>query len=53
MCPPSWKHGLVPGFRGESPLPFHDKKLAYSKKTGMFEREQLCTRPNGKMGLNK
>jgi hypothetical protein len=53
VCPPSWKHGLVPGFRGESPLPFHDKKLAYSKKTGMFEREQLCTRPNGKMGLNK
>jgi kynurenine formamidase len=53
VCPPSWKHGLVPGFHGESPLPFHDKKLAYSKKTGMFEREQVCTRPNGKMGLNK
>jgi len=53
ICPPSWKHGLTVGFKGESPLPFHDKRLAYSEKTGMFERSAACTRPNGKMGLNK
>jgi hypothetical protein len=38
------------GFSGESPLPFHDKRLACNRTTGMFEREQACTRPNGKMG---
>jgi len=53
LCPPNWPHGLVPGFHGESPLPFHDRRLNYDVKTGMFEREQACTRPNGKMGLNK
>jgi len=53
ICAPSWPHGQTPGFKGESPLPFHDKRLTYDTKTGMFEREQACTRPNGKMGLNK
>jgi hypothetical protein len=42
-----------PGSAGSHHCPSTTRSSRIARKPGMFEREQLCTRPNGKMGLNK
>jgi len=44
---------VAPGEVAESPLPFHDRKLAYDPAQGVRVRDGVCDRPAGVMSLNK